>query len=394
MKLRNLLFILCLGCVSSARADLNILDTPHYRIHTDLDHQLAEDLGRRMEAMYAQYSTRLSAFSVAGIPRFEVYIFQHHADYEQLVGDHFDNTGGIFIAHRNILAAFLEGQGRDGLRRTLQHEAFHQFAYSAIGQNLPVWLNEGLAQIFEEGIWTGKNFIIGQVPPRRLRQLEYDLHQRRFVAFKDFLSMSDSQWQHDLGDALVAASHYNQAWAMTHFLIFATDESGQPKYRARLINMLKLLHEGQTAQDAFEHSFSDNYDGFQERFHEFTRSLQATPEALFMERQSVLADLLMGCAAHNKQFEDMDAFRKFLIASGYRVRYTKGSVEWNSSDDPTIYFLDLSGELMSHDQLYFSFRGGAPLPDIISEPIPGLTYHTIFHDADPRPDHETIIESR
>jgi len=187
MRSIKLVFSLCALCAlwlitSSARAaDLDILDTQHYRIHTDLDHQLAQDLGRRMEAMYAQYSTRLSAFSVAGIPRFEVYIFQHHADYEQLVGDRFDNTGGIFIAHRNILAAFLEGQGRDGLRRTLQHEAFHQFAYSAIGPNLPVWLNEGLAQIFEEGIWTGKNFVIGQVPPRRLRQLEYDLHERRFV---------------------------------------------------------------------------------------------------------------------------------------------------------------------------------------------------------------------
>jgi hypothetical protein len=398
MKHRNFSFVcalICLGCfISSARADLNILDTQHYRIHTDLDRPLAEDLARRMEAMYAQYSTRLAAFSVAGIPRFEVYIFEHHADYEQLVGDHFDNTGGIFISRRNILAAFLEGQGRDGLRRTLQHEAFHQFAYTAIGPNLPVWLNEGLAQIFEEGIWTGKNFIIGQVPPRRLRQLEYDTHERRFVPFKDFLSMSDAQWQHDLGDIYVAASHYSQAWAMTHFLIFATDENGQPKYRARLINMLKMLHEGDTADNAFQRAFSDNYDGFQQRFLEFTRSLQPTSEALFMERQSILADLLMGCAQHGKRFDEMDPFRKFLLASGYRVHYTKGAVQWNSSEDPTVYFLDLSSELMNRDQLYFSFRTGAPLPDILCEPIPGLTFRTIFHEADPRPDHETIVESR
>jgi Protein of unknown function (DUF1570) len=395
MKIIRIILILCSLCwVSSARADLNTLDTEHYRIHTDLDRPLAEDLGRRMEAMYAQYSTRLSAFSVAGVPKFEVFIFQHHQDYEQLVGDHFDNTGGIFIARRNILAAFLEGQGRDGLRRTLQHEAFHQFAYTAIGPNLPVWLNEGLAQIFEEGIWTGKNFEIGEVPPRRLRQLEYDLRERRFVPFKDFLSMSDEQWQHDLADAGAAATHYNQAWAMTHFLIFATGESGQPKYRTRLINMLKLLHDGESADNAFERAFSDNYDGFQHRFFEFTNSLQPTPEALFMERQSVLADLLMGCAQHGKQFDDMDAFRKFLISSGYRVHYTKGAVQWNSSEDPTVYFVDLSGEPMLRDQLYFSFRTGAPLPDIVSEPIPSLTFHTIFHQADPRPDHETIIESR
>jgi hypothetical protein len=113
-----------------------------------------------------------------------------------------------------------------------------------------------------------------------------------------------------------------------------------------------------------------------------------------MERQSVLADLLMGCAAHGKQFEDLEDFHKFLQGSGYRVHYTKGAVQWTSSADPTVYFQDLSGQPMSRDQFYFSFRGGAPLPDIICEPIPGLTFRTIFHEADPRPDHETIVDAR
>src|SRR6185437_8222678 len=118
---------------------------------------------------------------------FEVYIFQKRADYVRFTEDRFPNTGGVFIPRRKLLAAFLENQGRDGLRRTLQHEAFHQFAFRAIGPELPIWLNEGLAQIFEEGIWTGSQFIIGQVAPRRVRQLDQDMREQRLTEFRKFL---------------------------------------------------------------------------------------------------------------------------------------------------------------------------------------------------------------
>src|SRR5208282_5455503 len=103
--------------------------------------------------------------------------------YLHIVGLTLAGTGGSFSASRHLLAAFLDGQGRDALRRTLQHEAFHQFASVAIGKNLPTWINEGLAQVFEEGIWTGDGFILGQVPPRRLRQLRKDMDGGTLVDF-------------------------------------------------------------------------------------------------------------------------------------------------------------------------------------------------------------------
>jgi hypothetical protein len=392
MKCARFIFISLFTFVGTARADLNVLNTAHYRIHTDLDRALADDLAKRMESMYAEYSQRLAGFNTAGDQRFEVYLFAHRKDYTQMTGDAFANTGGIFISSRNLLAAFLEDQGRDGLRRTLQHEAFHQFAYTAIGPNLPVWLNEGIAQIFEEGIWTGQHFIIGQVPPRRIRQLKADFTDHRLIRFKEFLAITDAQWQHDLADPLTAGAHYNQAWAMTHFLIFATDENNQPKYRARLITLLKFLHDGQKADDAFRHAFSDNFDGFQERFLEYAHSLEPTREAAAIENQSVLADLLVGLRAQGKRFDDVDTFRKFVSAGGYRLRYTKGAVQWSTAVDPSIYFSDSAGRLMNRDQLYFSIRAGAPLADIVCEPIEHMQFRTIFYDTQSKPDHETIIE--
>jgi hypothetical protein len=392
--LSSSLCALCsLWLISSARADLRVLQTQHYTIHTDLDAQLAEDLAHRMEAMYAEYSQRLAEFNPPrDAARFEVYLFNRRSDYARYTRDPSPNTGGLFMPGRNLLAAFLEGQGRDSLRRTLQHEAFHQFAYTAIGPNLPVWLNEGIAQVFEEGLWSGQGFMIGQVPPRRIRQLQQDMSSRRLIPFRSFLSLDDSDWIKGLADANTAAAQYDQAWAMTHFLIFAPDESGNPKYRSRLIEMLRRIHNGGKAPDAFVGAFSDNIDGFQKRFLEYARTLQPTREASFVEYQSILADMLVLLNNDGRRFDDVESFRRFITDGGYRLRYTKGDSQWSTSNDSLLYFRDAAGRSMTHEQLYFSPRGGAPLPDIVCQPIDGVQFRTIFHDGADRTDHETIIE--
>jgi hypothetical protein len=54
-----LLAVLLLTQAQSARADLNVLESRHYTIHTDLERTLAEDLARRMDAMFDDYVRRL-----------------------------------------------------------------------------------------------------------------------------------------------------------------------------------------------------------------------------------------------------------------------------------------------------------------------------------------------
>ena len=397
MRARSLvaIFMLITLVPRAALGGSRVIDTRHYRIHTDVPDDLAGDLARRMEAMYEQYSRRFASFigDDADEP-FEVYIFQKRADYVRFTEDRFPNTGGVFIPRRKLLAAFLEGQGRDGLRRTLQHEAFHQFACRAIGPQLPIWLNEGLAQIFEEGIWTGSQFIIGQVPPRRVRQLGQDMRERRLTEFRKFLSMSDLAWSEGLRDRTGAATQYNQAWAMAHFLIFAPDEDGDPRYRARLVQMLGLIHKQVDAQKAFSTAFSDNIDGFQQRFVEYARDLRPSPEATFLENQTVLADMLVSLKARGVTFDDIKLFRKTVEKSCLRLEYERGLLRWSSASDPKVYFLDSLGRSMDGDQLYFQSRHGAPLPDMVCRPLDKMQFHTIFYDVGDRVEYEVLTEGR
>src|SRR5205085_11749385 len=130
--------------------ELRQVQSTYCLIHSDLGNELIYDLGMRMDAMYAEYSRRMSDFDLREDRKpLDVYLFGGKGDYLRFTNSRYLHTGGVFMPGKNQLAAFLEGQ-RDTLRRTLQHEAFHQFAYKAMGNNLPIWLNEGMAQLFEE----------------------------------------------------------------------------------------------------------------------------------------------------------------------------------------------------------------------------------------------------
>jgi len=392
----------CLAPLPIARGDspagvLRVLASRHYRIHTDLEPAFAEELARRMDGMYDEYDRRLADFRAAGDqPVFDVYLFRHQSDYTRFAGNGSRNTGGVFMSGKNVLAAFLEGQGRDALRRTLQHEAFHQFAWTAIGPELPVWLNEGMAQLFEEGLWTGQGFLLGQVPPRRVRQLQAELGGSRIIPFRTLLSIDNKTWGENLHrDAILGATQYNQSWAMVHFLVHATDPTGGAKYRARLIKMLKLIHDGEDGERAFRDAFSDNIDGFQARFVEYARALKPTPEATLIDHQDVLADMLVELAERGKHFNDADEFRRSVADGGYRIKYNKAQVQWSTAEDPLVYFCDLTGRPFGSDRLYLSPRTGAVLPDLVCRGTDRFQLRTRFHQVSggSRVEHETVIDA-
>jgi len=277
---------------------LRLIHTHHYDIHTDMDESLVNDLSARMDVMYDQYVKTFSDFKPpANAPALPVYLFATHEKYMAFTDYSGVNTGGLFVAGRHsYLTAYEQGQGRDALRRTLQHEAFHQFAHAAISRNLPPWMNEGMAQLFEESIWIGKDFLTDQIPPRRLRQLHADILQKRLIEFDHFMALSPGDWRDVLHTNKDRASiYYNQAWAMVYFC----SNAGDPAYHAQFLQLLQKLHDGNSdPTDAARKCFPDLKD-FRKKFDIWAAKLKATPQAAMLERQDVLGDFLLAVTQKN-----------------------------------------------------------------------------------------------
>jgi hypothetical protein len=241
----------------------------------------------------------------------------------------------------------------------------------------------------------GRSFSLGQVPPRRLRQLEADIKAKRLIKFDKMMSMTLEDWSVALsqsGQTVQGATQYNQAWAMCHFLIFSGPVN-QPTYRKRFLDLLTRIHGGTDATEAFNDCFSNNIKGFQQRFLEYAQSLRPTSEAAMIERQDILADLLVALDNKGQRFNTIKEFRDVLAAGGYRMQYQKGDVRWNSDPDPRTYFNNLDGTPLNTDEMYFEPRTGAALSDLVLHAPGQIKLRTRFHDVpEHRIEHEVLVD--
>ncbi len=369
-------------------------ETAHYRVHTDLDEALSRDLADELEFCYGEFTRRLEMFrsrdADSGGEKFNVYLFAREADYNRFTGGRFPNTGGIFMSGPRALAVYLEGQGRAAMRKTLRHEAFHQFADDRLGDGLPVWVNEGLAQIFEESVRVGDGLRIGLLPPERLRQLRYDNERGRLFDFATLIRYSDDDWARTLIDRGRAATQYTQAWAMVHFLLYASGPDGRPLYRERFNRMLERVAAGADGWTAFTAEFGTNFAGFRGRFDAYVAALQPSEEARMLEDQRILAELLVLLKQRNVGFSDAGDFERHVVERKYRLECRRDDVTWSTDADAGVYFRDARDRPLTPRGLRFVPDPGGAMPALERRPGDGLTYRTRFYNLAGRVLHETL----
>jgi hypothetical protein len=248
-----------------------------------------------------------------------------------------------------------------------------------------------MAQLFEEGIWTGRKFLLGQIPPRRIRQLKADVRGGKLVPFEQFLAVTPKRWSDNLrASAESGATYYNEAWAIAYFLQHGPDAG----YHGRFVRFLAQLH-GDPAADPralFASCFPDTA-GFQRAFERWAAGMQPTPEATLMERQETLGDFLVGVSPKDGRVtRTMAQFRSDVEGFGVSLTYTRGAVRYTTERPPDIYFCDLDGRPYGERQLFFQAADGAPLPDIVCRPNGSFAVRTHFYDGAGQVEHESAIE--
>ncbi len=130
---------------------------------------------------------------------------------------------------------------RQRLFQRLFHEAFHayllNFVYPPAEGEVPRWLNEGLAQIFETAIFEVGELRIGHADEERLRAVRRALSKNTLLPLSDLLRSRSKQFliAHD-GDRQVSDRHYLASWALAFYLTFECKVLGTPaldRYAAR-----------------------------------------------------------------------------------------------------------------------------------------------------------------
>lgn len=234
-----------------AQALMKAYETPYYIIHTDLDLEGTREAAVRMTATAEEYHRRTKGFAGKIRRKLPFYLFRHAKDYYAAGG--MPGNAGVFDGKKLMAIA-----GEDTSQQTwhiIQHEAFHQFAASVIRGDIPVWVNEGLAEYFGQGIFTGDGFMVGVVPPGRLQRLKAGINGNQLKPLGKFMQMSYKQWSDEFTDA-----NYDQAWSMIHFLVHA-DDGKYVKALAAFMNDIGVRR--MPYELAWEKNFGKNIAAFQ-----------------------------------------------------------------------------------------------------------------------------------
>ena len=386
--------MLLVALCGAAPAELRTIATAHYCLHTDVaDGPLVDDLARRLDATYDEYGAQLPDFRrPVDAPPMDVYLFAQRDRYAAFSHFPATNTGGCFVpGPRPFLASFVDGQTHDELRATLRHEGFHQFAHAALGRRLPVWLNEGMAQMFEEFVWTGRGFLVGQVTPRRVRQLQSDRDRHTLVPIAKLIAITPGEWATTLArDVNAGESNYNTAWALAHWLTFAAGD------RDRWSALLRKLHESDDRKStaaAIRECFPDPA-ATQRAFDAWVHTLRPTDEATLIDRQSTLGDFLVDYRRAGRTFPDVAALHATAARQHLRVTYVRGLVRRTTDADVGVYFADPAGVPFGPRDLFFDPAPAAPLPDLVCHATASLTVRTHFYrDAKGAVNHEVAVET-
>lgn len=200
---------------------------------------LASNLPRRhrllVDRLQQDIETLRSAFAKLFPPVVElrevsvIRVFADRSAYDDYVGEHSENTLGVWMPSRKELVIAPTGPAEKGqdasdILKTAYHEAFHQYVFYALDRlELPSWLDEGHAELFEASTFDASRSAISvEENEAHVQLLEQaakadaalDLVRLMYMPRERFYGQDGAS-----GDAgLQRSLHYAGAWAFVYFL--------------------------------------------------------------------------------------------------------------------------------------------------------------------------------
>ncbi len=255
--------LLCLLPAAGAQAEDPVAfqryATEHYDLFTNLTKAEAQPIGRHMDAVFTEYARR---FERAGLERIRhgrmpLYLLRTQDDYLRFLksaGLDATNTSGLFFIQQRLqgLATWTQGRSLSETYGVLQHEGFHQFAHAHFRASLPIWVNEGLAEYFEDAILVSGSLKVGIVSGRRVTTLKNAIRAGKVVPMGEVLSIRDDQWLSSIrANPQTAALMYDQAWSIVHFLISLPRDRGGALFESYLRDLGKGVPHAQAWAAAY-----------------------------------------------------------------------------------------------------------------------------------------------
>jgi hypothetical protein len=251
-------------------ADFANVTRGRYQVFAQGGHQLAFEVNIFMNGMLHQYEKYFNNWTLKDGSR--VIVFDNRDDFRQYAGNvvtltHAGLAGYCYFKTDEVGNQFYElvTHQEPNLWRVLAHEGFHQFIGYELGQQIPLWLNEGMAQYFETSFFTGSRFNVGQVSRQKLMLAQYLIVSKKAPPLGQLI-----QW--DRGTFYANANvAYPMSWALVYYLLNSNNDRFQQSQFRRYLQDLKL---GQNDVTSFHRRFGQDSARWQADFEDYILHLK------------------------------------------------------------------------------------------------------------------------
>lgn len=149
----------------------------------------------------------------------------------------------------------------------LYHEAFHayleNFVFPAADFDVPRWLNEGLAQVFEEGVLEVGTLRLDIPSQSRLLALQKDLREQDRLPLAELLNSEPRRFlvAHE-DQALASERLYLYSWGLAHYLVIR-----EPVLQGKVLRKyVEKAQAAQSPQQRFEEMVGQPLDEFEKKW--------------------------------------------------------------------------------------------------------------------------------
>jgi hypothetical protein len=316
-----------------------------YRIFTDVDKNLANDIAAHMDEVYKVYSEKMAHFkpnpysAVKPNEKMPLYVRRRYKDYVELLagfGIRGENSGGVFFRtadKQSGLATWVEGQSRLKMYYVLQHEGFHQFADARIMFGMPPWVNEGLAEYFGDAVMVDNKLIVGRLDRERIDRMRRAVKEGQTLPFRELMTMNNDRWVRRVVSGDKAGSlMYDSAWSVCYYLIHGGKGGRQlittidGSRGGALEGYLLLLNQNfiknpqrDPAPDAFTKVFSNNLAEFEKQWKLGLEQLEPDPWFTSVRHLQFVAAALKQFHAKNIEVKSWPHLKEQLIRHKFRA---------------------------------------------------------------------------
>jgi tetratricopeptide (TPR) repeat protein len=221
--------------------------TEHFRVESNLPRKRVAEYGVLLEEFCKTVKDGL-ALAIPKEP-LPVYIFRTRKEFKDFAKS--ENSGltehvvGFYRppykGGREYLALFDFRDDPEDTLDTLLHEATHWIIRHGSTADVPMWLNEGLAEYFGGSTYRYKKFQAGGIQDARLLWFLDMVEQGTLIPLDD-LTSDDGSKREKFG-----LDHYAESWLFCHFLLHARQGSYRGAFRDSVRGLVRdcrdqLLH--------------------------------------------------------------------------------------------------------------------------------------------------------